>query len=124
MIRLRLVVGTAATVALAGTALFAQRGQSSGQASADLVLRGGKVIVLDTAGRVADALAVRGNRIVAVDSAEQIQHLVGPKTRVIELHGSGVTPGFIDAHVFNKTKDGWRIVTYTSTAQDTTIKCE
>ena len=28
------------------------------------------------------------------------------------------------AYVFNKTKDGWRIVTYTSTAKDTIIKCE
>jgi hypothetical protein len=28
------------------------------------------------------------------------------------------------ANVFNKTKDGWRIVTYTSTATDPIIKCE
>src|SRR5262245_42685275 len=28
------------------------------------------------------------------------------------------------AYVFNKTKDGWRIVTYTSTAKDAVIKCD
>jgi len=28
------------------------------------------------------------------------------------------------AYVFNKTKDGWRIVTYTGTSKDTSIKCD
>lgn len=28
------------------------------------------------------------------------------------------------AYVFNKTKDGWRIVTYTGTTKDTVIKCD
>jgi hypothetical protein len=28
------------------------------------------------------------------------------------------------AYVFNKTKDGWRIVTYTGTSKDTLIKCD
>jgi hypothetical protein len=28
------------------------------------------------------------------------------------------------AYVFNKTKDGWRIVTYTGTSKDTVIKCD
>jgi hypothetical protein len=28
------------------------------------------------------------------------------------------------AYVFNKTKDGWRIITYTGTSKDTVIKCE
>ena len=28
------------------------------------------------------------------------------------------------AYVFNRTKDGWRIVTYTGTSKDTVIKCD
>jgi hypothetical protein len=28
------------------------------------------------------------------------------------------------AYVFNKTKDGWRIVTYTGTSKDTVVKCD
>jgi hypothetical protein len=28
------------------------------------------------------------------------------------------------AYVFNKTKDGWRIVTYTGTAKETIVKCD
>jgi predicted amidohydrolase YtcJ len=65
---------------------------------ADLVLRGGKVITLDSADRVAQAIAVRGNRIVAVGSDTEIQRLIGPATRVIQLQGRGVAPGFIDSH--------------------------
>jgi predicted amidohydrolase YtcJ len=65
---------------------------------ADLVLRGGKVITLDSADRVAQAIAVRGNRIVAVGTDAEIQRLTGPATRVIQLQGRAVTPGFIDSH--------------------------
>ena len=65
---------------------------------ADLVLRGGKVITLDAGDRVAEALAVRGNRILAVGSNAEIARLTGGATRVIELRGRSVTPGFIDAH--------------------------
>ena len=102
MDRLRSPAWIAATFVVAGSVLFAQRGQNPVQPPADLVLRGGKVIVLDVASGVAEALAVRGNRIVAVGSAAQIQRLVGPKTRVIELRGRGVTPGFIDAHTHSE----------------------
>jgi predicted amidohydrolase YtcJ len=65
---------------------------------ADLVLRGGRVITLDPANRVSEAIAVRGNRIAAVGSSAEIGRLVGAQTRVVELSGRSVTPGFIDAH--------------------------
>src|SRR5262249_2406301 len=65
---------------------------------ADLVLRGGAVITLDATDRVARAIAVRGNRIRSVGSDAEIQRLAGPSTRVIDLKGRGVVPGFIDSH--------------------------
>ena len=67
-------------------------------AAADIVLRGGRVITLDPADRVAEAVAIRGNRIVAVGSGAEMAALVGPRTRVVELAGRAVVPGFIDAH--------------------------
>jgi hypothetical protein len=67
-------------------------------AAADLVLRGGRVITLDPADRVAEAVAIRGNRIVAVGSGAEMAALAGPRTRVVELAGRAVVPGFIDAH--------------------------
>ena len=66
--------------------------------AATLVLRGGKVITVDDQNRITSAVAVAGTRIVATGSDDDIARFVGPDTRIIELGGRTVTPGFIDAH--------------------------
>jgi predicted amidohydrolase YtcJ len=66
---------------------------------ADLVLRGGPVQTMDPARSWARALAVGGERIVAVGREREVDDLIGPSTRVIELDGRLVLPGFQDAHV-------------------------
>jgi len=66
---------------------------------ADLVLRGGRVATMDTEQSFAAALAVRAGRIVAVGGDRAVREWVGPQTRVVELRGRSVTPGFGDAHV-------------------------
>jgi predicted amidohydrolase YtcJ len=67
-------------------------------AAADLVLTGGTVFTCDAALTVAEAVAVRDGRIAwAGPSAEARTH-VGPGTRVVELEGRTVLPGFQDAH--------------------------
>jgi len=65
---------------------------------ADLVLRGGIVHTVDANNTVAQAVAVQGDRIVMVGSNAEIEKWLGPNTRVIELHGQTVVPGFIDSH--------------------------
>ena len=65
---------------------------------ADLILRGGKVVTVDSQDRVAEAVAVAGNRIVAIGTNQEISRLAGPQTMIIELHGRPLLPGFIDAH--------------------------
>jgi predicted amidohydrolase YtcJ len=73
----------------------------SGCASApapELVLVNGKVFTSDAANPWAQALAVRGNRIAAVGSSDEIRALARPATRVIDLNGRVVVPGFNDAH--------------------------
>jgi predicted amidohydrolase YtcJ len=64
---------------------------------AELVLRGGRVFVAK--GKTATAIAVQGDRVVAVGDAAAVAGLIGPRTRVVELKGRLVTPGFNDAHV-------------------------
>jgi len=66
---------------------------------ADLVITAGTVITLDGARPRATAIAVRGGRIVAVGTAAEIQSLIGPATRRVELRGATVVPGLGDAHV-------------------------
>lgn len=69
------------------------------RADADLILAGGKIWTGDPARRFVEAVAVRGERIAAVGSSDEIRKLAGPATRVIELEGRLVTPGFIDGHL-------------------------
>ena len=66
---------------------------------ADLIITGGAVRTLNPTVPTAEALAVAGGRIVALGTAADIARLRGPLTRVIELHGETVLPGFQDAHV-------------------------
>lgn len=65
---------------------------------ADLVLRGGKVVTIDDRLPEAEAIAVRGERIALVGTAAEISQHIGPQTRVIELAGRMVMPGFIEGH--------------------------
>ncbi|MBA2381908.1 MAG: amidohydrolase [Chloroflexi bacterium] len=66
---------------------------------ADLVFRGGHVHTVDPTRPRAEAVAVRGERIVAVGSVAEIDELVGPGTRVVDLAGRLLLPGFQDAHI-------------------------
>jgi predicted amidohydrolase YtcJ len=72
---------------------------ASPSAPADLVLVGGDVATMDAARSHARGVAVAGGRIVAVGSDPEIRRRVGPRTRVIELAGRTLLPGFHDAHV-------------------------
>lgn len=68
------------------------------QAPADLVFTNGRIYAVDDAHPEASALAVRGGRVLFVGSDAEARALAGSSTRVIDLHGSTVLPGFIDAH--------------------------
>jgi predicted amidohydrolase YtcJ len=65
---------------------------------ADLILRGATVHTVDAARRTAQAVAVEGGRIAAVGDVEELDGLRGPATRVVDLDGAMVLPGFGDAH--------------------------
>ena len=64
----------------------------------DLIVHGGKVITLDGSSRVVQALAVREGRIAATGDAAALMKDKGPATRVLDVSGKTVTPGFFDAH--------------------------
>ena len=68
-------------------------------APADLVLLHGKVVTVDSRFSIAQAIAIGQERIAAVGTDAQIEQYVGPRTRVIDLHGRTVIPGLIDSHI-------------------------
>ena len=67
--------------------------------SADLVLTGGNVLTMNSSQPCAEAVAVKGARIVKVGTNEEVRQLVGETTKVIQLNGKTVVPGFIDTHI-------------------------
>ena len=66
---------------------------------ADIVLRNAIVHTVDSAGPRAEALAVKDGRIVYVGSNAGVQAFRGRATRVLDLAGRLVLPGFHDTHV-------------------------
>lgn len=86
-----LVIGFLLALACAGRALP--------QAATTLILIHAKIWTVNPQQKEAEAVAVAGNRIVAVGSTADILRWKEERTRVIDLEGKRVLPGFNDAHV-------------------------
>src|SRR5215813_11493362 len=65
---------------------------------ADIVFKNGNVYTANDRAPRAQAIAVKGDQIVYVGTNAGAQSYVGQTTRVIDLHGNTVLPGFADAH--------------------------
>jgi predicted amidohydrolase YtcJ len=66
---------------------------------ADLILHNGFVWTVDSKDNIAQAVAIKDGKFVVVGSNKAAMRLRGPQTRVIDLQGAFVTPGFNDNHV-------------------------
>lgn len=76
-------------------------------APADLILHHGKVWTVDKRQPVAEAVAVRGDRIIKVGTDAEVLALRATSTRVIDLEGRLVLPGFNDAHTHFENAVDW-----------------
>ncbi|HYG19274.1 MAG TPA: amidohydrolase [Ohtaekwangia sp.] len=71
---------------------------SENQAPADLIITGGPIYTVNDQQPVVEGVAVRGGKIIFAGSAEETQALRGDNTKIIDLNGRGMTPGFIEGH--------------------------
>ena len=102
-------IGPLLLLLLAAAVVQAQNGvpaQNAPKPKADLIFTHGNVYtgVVDPAaslgsGKRAEALAIRGDRILAVGMPDDVMKLKGPETKVVDLSGRFVMPGFNDAHL-------------------------
>ena len=76
---------------------------------ADLLLRGGEVHTLTPEDETAEAVAVRDGEIVRVADDYEVGFLEGVDTRVVDLDGRVLLPGFVDAHTHMESS-GRRLV--------------
>jgi hypothetical protein len=91
------------TIALTAAAAFALTALASPASAvkynpADLVIWGGPIYTADDAHPKAEAIAVSRDRIIYVGTRAGAKGWVVPTTRVIDLHGAALFPGFTDGH--------------------------
>ncbi|AQQ69540.1 hypothetical protein Mag101_11810 [Microbulbifer agarilyticus] len=67
--------------------------------SADVVFTNGTVFTVNPEQPEAQAVAVSGNKISYVGSAEGVKAWVGKDTRVVDMQGGMLLPGFVDSHI-------------------------
>src|SRR5262245_62261975 len=66
--------------------------------TADIVFKNGNVYTANDRSPKAQAIAIKADRIVYVGTNAGAQKFVGANTRVVDLQGKTVLPGFADAH--------------------------
>jgi len=85
------------------SSMFAQN--PSSRPKADVIFVHGNIYtgVVDSstlvAGKRAEAIAVFGDRVLAVGTRDDVMKAKGPDTKVVDLDGHFVMPGFNDAHL-------------------------
>lgn len=100
----RRTVLRAGAVALAATAASAcavtpEPETGTEKATADFVFRNGPIYTVAGPQPWAQAVAVRGNTIAHVGDEAGAMALVGPDTRVVDLRGRLLIPGFVEGHI-------------------------
>ena len=70
---------------------------ASADQPADLALKNGQIVTVDSDFRIASAMAVRDGSVVALGDAA-VEKSIGDDTQVVDLGGKMVLPGLIDSH--------------------------
>jgi hypothetical protein len=65
----------------------------------DVVFYNGKIVTMNTRSDIVHAMAVKDGHIVAVGSDTAMRQLAIPTTRLVDLGGKAVLPGFYDNHI-------------------------
>ncbi|MDE2569784.1 MAG: amidohydrolase [Sphingomonadales bacterium] len=99
----RTILGGAAGLAMSGAmelpAFAASMREGPVSGPADTILSGGNIWTMDAAAPRAEAIAIRGGRIMGIGSLREVERLRDHGTRMLDLGGKTVMPGFIDPHI-------------------------
>src|SRR5687768_6792259 len=67
--------------------------------AADMAFVNGKIVTVNAKDEITEALAVRGKKILRVGRREYVDPTIGPDTKLIDLQGRTLLPGFIENHI-------------------------
>lgn len=87
-----------ALMAFGAAALVVTASAQAKSTTADMVMVNGTIITMESPEAQAKAVAIRDGHIMRVGDTAAILKLKGRTTKVIDLKGKTVLPGFIDAH--------------------------
>lgn len=65
---------------------------------ADVIYSGGPILTMDDGNPRVEAVAVKSGRILAAGTADAVMTLKGANTRLVDLGGRTMLPGFVDSH--------------------------
>ncbi len=66
---------------------------------AEVILRRGRIYLLDDQDRAVENLALSYGRVIAAGDDAEVAGAVGPSAEIVDLAGRTVLPGLIDAHL-------------------------
>ncbi len=66
--------------------------------TADVIYHGGDIVTVDDKNPTTEALAVLKGKIVAVGTKADVLKLKGDSTKLVDLGGKALVPGFLDGH--------------------------
>ena len=94
----------AESIAAAGSMMALGAGPALGETvSADTIFKGGSIVPIGGGDKYAGALAIAGGKIVAVGDEADVMNLSSASTRIVDLDGRTMLPGFIDPHQHTTT---------------------
>jgi predicted amidohydrolase YtcJ len=86
-------------ISFAAFALLSIVSRQSTSESADLILHNGFIWTIDETSPQAEAIALRGDKIIKLGDNARVMAFKGESTKMIDLKGAFVVPGFNDNHV-------------------------
>ena len=98
-----LLRGLLAVFVIAGLGACTDAPSVEPDAAAATIYRGGSILTINESQPTAEAIAVQDGKILVVGAESEVLKSRGPDTRIVDLDGRTLLPGFIDAHghVFN-----------------------
>lgn len=66
---------------------------------ADKIFYNGPIVTVNANDDICEALAVKGNKILSVGKEADVMEFKGDETKLYDLNGRSLLPGFIDSHI-------------------------
>ena len=87
---------------------------------ADLVLINGKIFTMNPSQPFAEAIVIEDAKIIQVGTNDAVKKWIGKDTKIINLKGKTVVPGFMDTHIH--VSDFGRVLTWIDLCKVKSIK--